>query len=131
MFHGSGGADVGSFTATVTFPNPLLTWTNQGAAASINRGGGLTVNWSGGSSGTYVIISGDSSGGSANGSYTCIAPQSAGTFTVPAYILLGLPAGTGSTTVANFTSLSTFTAPGLDFGGSLGSIGFEVDSNYN
>jgi hypothetical protein len=47
-FKGSGGADVGSFTSTITFANPLLTWTNQSAAATIDRTQGLKVTWSGG-----------------------------------------------------------------------------------
>ena len=33
-FQGMGGANVGPFTATVTFPNSVLTWTNQSAAAT-------------------------------------------------------------------------------------------------
>jgi uncharacterized protein (TIGR03437 family) len=132
-FSGSGGTQVGSFTATVNFPNPILTWTNQSAAANITRTSGLQVNWSGGASGTYVIISGSASASTsgAYGSYTCIAPQSAGTFTVPNYILLGLPAGTGSTFVENSTNYTRFTASGLTSGGiAIGGVAFSVSSNY-
>ncbi len=94
-------------------------------------GGGLPVTWTGGSPGSYVVISGGSASGGATGAYTCIAPQSALTFTVPSYVLLGLPAGTGSTTVTNSTNLSIFAATGLDFGGAVGTVAFSVNSNYN
>jgi len=101
------------------------------AAATVARNQGLTVNWTGGPSGSYVIISGSSASGTATGSYTCFAPQSAGQFTVPSYILLGLPAGTGNTTVQNSTNLGTFSANGLDVGRTLGAVSFQVNSNYN
>ena len=112
VFNAAAGAQVGAFTATVNFPNPILTWTNQSAAATISRSGGLPVTWTGGSPGSYVIISGGSASGGATGAYTCIAPQSALTFTVPSYVLLGLPAGTGSTTVTNSTNLSSLRGDG-------------------
>ena len=129
VFNGTAGSQVGGFTTTVTFPNPILSWTNQSAAATVNRSQGLTVNWTGGSSGTYVTITGTSVSGTASGSYTCIAPQAAGTFTVPNYILLGMPAGTGTTSVQNSTNFTTFSASGLDFGLALGSESFSVNSN--
>ena len=52
LFTGPGGADVGSFNATINLPNPILTWTNQSAAATITRTQGVTVNWTGGAPGT-------------------------------------------------------------------------------
>jgi uncharacterized protein (TIGR03437 family) len=131
VFNGSGGADVGGFSTTVSFPNPLLVWANQNAASTVGRNQGLTVSWTGGAPGTYVMISGSSASGTVSGGYTCIAPQTAGTFTVPSYILQSLPAGTGTTTVQNSTNFSTFSATGLDFGGSLGSVSFTVNSTYN
>ena len=51
-FTGSGGADVGPFTATVTMSNPLFNWTNQSAAATVDRTQGLTYTWTGGLPGT-------------------------------------------------------------------------------
>jgi hypothetical protein len=115
----------------VNFPNPLIVWTNQNAAATVNRTQGLTVTWTGGSPGSYVFISGNATSGTASGSFSCYAPQSAGTFTVPSYILLGLPSGSGNTSVQNSTNLVTFTASGLDFGAAFGSVGFSVNSTYN
>ena len=45
---GSGAGAVGAFSANVTFPNPLLSWTNQAAAATVSRSQGLLVTWTGG-----------------------------------------------------------------------------------
>jgi hypothetical protein len=132
-FNGSGGTGanaVGAFTAPVTFPNPLLSWTNQGAAANINRSQGVLVTWTGGTSGSFVIITGSSSNGTASGNYTCFAPQSALQFTVPGFVTGTLPAGNGTTTVENGTNFQMFTATGLDSGIGFGANGFQVNSVY-
>jgi hypothetical protein len=42
-FTGSGGADVGQFTSTLTMSNPLFNWTNQSAAATNRPDAGITV----------------------------------------------------------------------------------------
>jgi uncharacterized protein (TIGR03437 family) len=137
-FKGTGGSVapfIGPFTASLTFPNPILTWTNSNNAATVTRSSGLTVSWNGGSSGTYVIIGGSSSatvsGQSVSGSYTCIAPVSAGSFTVPSYVLATLPAGSGSTAVSNYTNYQTFTASGLDNGTLFGGTSQSVNTTYN
>jgi len=132
-FKGTGGANVGPFTASVVFPNPVLNWTNQSAGANITRSSGLPITWSGGTSGTYVSIGGSSSSSSttATASFTCIAPVSAGQFTVPAYILSALPAGTGSVTVDNNTNYQTFNASGLNYGAAYGIVGVSVNSTFN
>jgi len=115
-FTGSGGADVGKFTAAVTFSNPIFNWTNQSAAATVNRAEGLRVTWTGGNPGTIVYIGGDLtvSPGLIVG-YGCRSAVEAGQFTVPSYILLGLPAGSGGMTVNHQVDL-TFSATGLDTG---------------
>lgn len=131
-FNGSGGANVGPFTATVTFPNPPLAWTNQSTAATVNRSQGLTVNWTGGAAGSYVAITGASSSSSgASGFYTCLAPVSALSFTVPSYVLQTLPAGTGTTGVENSTNFTNFTASGISSGFGFGAVSFSVNSTYN
>ncbi len=117
-FKGSGGADVGSFTATVTLTNPLITWTNQGTFSSVDRTQPVMVTWSGGNPGTYVYIAGGSvaTGNPAvKADFTCVAPVEAGQFTVPPYILLSLPAGTGSLNLQNAV-FAPLTATGLDVG---------------
>jgi hypothetical protein len=129
-FTGSGGADVGSFTSTVTLSNPTFNWTNQGAAATVDRTQGLTVAWIGGNPGTYVYIGGSLL--TASGlieAYGCRIAVEAGQFTVPSYILLGMPAGSGSTTVNHQINL-TFSAAGLDTSGVVGEIEFSVPSIY-
>jgi uncharacterized protein (TIGR03437 family) len=131
VFNGTAGSQVGAFTGTVNFPNPLLAWTNQGAAANVARSQGLLTTWTGGAPGSYVLISGTSASGSVTGGFTCYAPQSALQFTVPSYILLGLPHGTGTTSVQNSTNLTTFSAAGLDFGAAFGNVSIQVNSNYN
>jgi uncharacterized protein (TIGR03437 family) len=130
VFTGKGGADVGAFTGTVTLPNPILTWTNQSAASTISRGQGLPITWSGGSSNTYVVITGGSSANGAFGSFFCYAPQSAGSFTVPSYVTGSLPAGTGVVSVENGTTLTPFTAPGLDYGYGFGYVSASVQTTW-
>jgi hypothetical protein len=129
-FTGSGGADVGPFTSTVEFSNPLLTWTNQSDAATIDRSSGLHVTWTGGNPGTYVVIGGTSA--SALGGvvgYTCLASVGDGQFTVPSYILLSLPAGKGGTLMQNNVQ-SSLTPSGIDIGLALGNVGISVASVY-
>jgi uncharacterized protein (TIGR03437 family) len=131
VFRATAGTQVGAFTATVNFPNPVLSWTNQAAAASVNRSTGLTVNWDGGGAGTLVFIVGSSSAGGLTGTFTCIAPVEAKTFSVPSYILLALPPGSGTVSVQNQTKLGSFTAGGLDFGTAQGSVIFTVNSTFD
>ncbi len=118
IFKGSGGADVGSFTSTVTLTNPLMTWTNQASFSSVDRTQPLTVTWSGGNPGSYVFIAGGSvaTGNPAvKADFTCMAPVEAGQFTVPSYILLSLPAGNGSLNLQNAV-FAPLTATGIDVG---------------
>jgi hypothetical protein len=125
IFNGAGGAVVGPFTATVNFPSPLLSWTNQPAATTVTRSQGLNVTWSGGAAGSYVQIGGSSSSSNVSASYTCIAPVAAGQFTVPTYILQAMPAGSGTTSVEN-----TFSAKGLNNGISFGAVSVSANSTY-
>jgi uncharacterized protein (TIGR03437 family) len=124
--NGSGGPDVGAFTTSLTLATPLA-WTNMSSLTSVTRSKGVTVNWTGGNSGTYVEITGTafsgSSSASVGGAFYCTAPVSAGTFTVPASVLLSLPpTGTisgiaipGTLSVSNYSNPQSFTASGLDF----------------
>ena len=133
-FNGSGGADVGSFSASLTFPNPLLVWTNESSDATVTRASGFDVNWTGGASGSYVWIMGSSTNATTDvsGSFACFAPVAAGTFHVPNVVMLGLPGGTGSIQVSNITSFSRFTASGLDYGYSFGGTSTNISNvTYN
>jgi hypothetical protein len=133
-FKGSGGTGVGAFSTSVTLPTPLLAWTNQAAATTVTRSAGLSVNWTGGpaaAASSYVTITGVSTGSGVTGSFTCLAPTSAGQFTVPAYVLGALPAGSGSVTVGNQTSYSTFNATGLDLGLATGLVSYQANATFN
>lgn len=123
---GTGGADVGAFTASFQVTAPLM-WTNQGTvmANPINRSQPLTIAWTGGDPGGYALIEGIGSNGlsasnSIGAAFICIAPIGPGTFTVPASVLLSLPGGTntsaGYLSVGSVGAQQTFTAPGLDAG---------------
>jgi hypothetical protein len=132
-FAGGGGPDIGIFSASTTLGAPITT--NVTTISTVTRSSGQAVTWSGGTPGTYVTISGFS-GASINNSTTnfagafffCTAPVSAGSFTVPASVLLALPP-TGSITqqgvsialpsslsISNSSNPVTFTATGLDQG---------------
>ncbi len=133
-FTGTGGKTVGAFTTTLNFPAPLV-WTNMSSITSVNRSQGVTVNWTGGGTGTYVSITGSSSA-TINGQFTlvgftCSAPVSAGTFTVPPPVLLALPAGNGSLSVGNSTNPQTFTASGLDIGYAFAGTTLSNSPTYN
>jgi len=127
---GSGAASVGSFNTTVNFPSPIVSWTNQSAAAAVSRSAGLIYNWTGGAPGSWVIVSGASASSTASGSYTCVFPQSALTGVVPPYILGALPAGSGTSSLENSSPFTSFTAFGLDYGIGLGIVSFSVNSTY-
>jgi len=131
-FTGSGGADVGSLKTTINLPNPLLAWTNQTADATVNRAQGVQVNWTGGAPGSYVIIEGNAfdENSGASGNFTCVANQSALTFTVPGYVTSTLPAASGTLGVENVSNYSTFTAKNLDFGLAFGLSGTTINSLY-
>jgi uncharacterized protein (TIGR03437 family) len=123
---GSGGMDVGPFKVSFNIPNPL-TWTNEASITSVNRSQGVTVTWSGGDQNSYATISGSSStsgpqAANVGAMFTCTAPISAGTFTVPPSVLLALPQNSGTTPATSFLGVGSgtlpmkFTAPGLDAG---------------
>ena len=144
---GTGGADVGPFSASITLPGDFV-WTNQSSIPNpIPRASPLTVTWTGGAGGLVNVLgaaltraggTGASATYSALG-FNCTAPASAGSFTVPSSILQQLPAVSGDATTASFGLLSlfavpdvstgqgTFTAP-LTAGGTIdvGALGFEV-----
>lgn len=129
-FNGAGGKDVGAFTATVNYTNPL-TWTNMNSITSVNRAQGVNVTWSGGATNSYVLISGSStSAGGVSASFVCYAPVSAEQFTVPSYVLLGLPAGTGSLAVENATTSVPFAATGLNYAYGIAAIFSSISPAY-
>jgi len=135
---GTGGADVGAFSATVNLPGDF-TWTNKNSMPnSIPRAQPLNLTWTG-AAGGLVTIAGSAmtqvTGSYTNGIYSatifnCTVPAAAGNFTVPSSVLQQLPAVSGDATGSSFGILSliaspdatkgqgTFTAP-LSSGGTL------------
>ena len=126
-FTGTGGADVGPFTASVSYSNPPV-WTNMNADTTVTRSQGVTITWTGGFANGYILITGTSTSpavganGSVSAGFNCYVASSAGTFTVPNYVLLGLPAGTGSITLEAATTPAPFTANGINYGTGLAAI---------
>ena len=126
-FAGTGGNDVGAFSAQVTVPSPALVWNEMSSLTSVVRSQGVTVTWSGGAPNTAVVIAGNSAAvlGNVNisRSFFCLAPVAAQKFSVPASILLSLPAtptfpiaSQAYLGVSNSTNPTMFTASGLDLG---------------
>jgi uncharacterized protein (TIGR03437 family) len=132
---GSGGRDVGSFSANVSFPG-TFSWTNQSQITGVNSATGLTVTWSGGAGGGFVGINGSVAATlgttqNAGVSFTCYAPVSAGSFTVPQAVLLSMPGGNGSLAVGILSNPQTFTASGLDYGLAQSVIQYTSNVAYN
>jgi uncharacterized protein (TIGR03437 family) len=107
---GAGGADVGPFSVSINFPSNL-NWVNVSKIPStVLRSNGLPITWSGVSSGVVTVtgLSAVRTGGSVtNGIYsgtifTCSAPASAGSFTVPASVLEQLPPASNDLSSASF-----------------------------
>ena len=103
---------------------------NQAAAANVDRTQEFQVTWTGGNPGSYVYISGGStSAARVLGSYLCLAPAVARQFTVPSYVLLSTPAGSGGVVVQNSIS-STFSAGGLDLTNAIADVSFSTVATY-
>jgi len=127
--NGAGGTDVGVFNTSFELP-ANVTWSNKGAITTINRANGQTVNWTGGDANSYVQIYGYSISEISNkgqtGFFSCLERAGAGTFTIPASILLALPATpagslegfvpTAVLAIGRVSAPKEFTAPGLDSG---------------
>jgi hypothetical protein len=134
-FKGSGGADVGPFTAVVDFSDPLLSWTNPDVATTIDRSQNLKVTWTGGNADSYVYVTGVSTSKatsatpSATLGFTCLVNASDGQVTVPSYILSALPPGTGGMGIQN-DFYPKFSASGLDISSALGEIGFSSAATF-
>jgi uncharacterized protein (TIGR03437 family) len=139
---GTGGADIGAFTGTMTVPAPLACTNCDGAngISTIDRTKPLVVQWTGGGgSSDYVQIGGLSTAVSTADAtknvaviFSCTAHASDGQFSVPVSILSQLPqssadilaTNTGALVLVNVlgNSGTTFTAP-LTAGGNI-DLGF-------
>ncbi|MBV9772201.1 MAG: hypothetical protein JOZ32_21695 [Bryobacterales bacterium] len=130
-FNGAGGKDVGSFSVTTSLGSPLFSWTNMASATSVTRAQGVTVDWQGGQTGTYVEISGFSEGNGVGAGFVCLAHQEALQFAVPSWVTGSLPAGQGTLDVFNVSDPVTYTATGLSFGYAYAEVDDSTDTTYN
>jgi uncharacterized protein (TIGR03437 family) len=132
-FTGTGGPDVGQFTATYNMPTPFA-WTNAMSASvtTVSRANGLTIVWTGGDPAGYVTIAGLSTlytnaTNSVGVGFSCTARDSDGTLTVPPLVLQALPPTgvvpgssftvPGLLTVSSFSTVQPFQAKGLQLAG--------------
>ncbi len=124
--NGAGGADIGGFTTSASFPGPPLVWNEQNSTKSVGRSQPFTVTWSGGVPGTAVVISGLAGASTPQGGpkyFICLAPVAAQKFTIPATVLQSLPATVTSPItssaylgISNSSNPIAFSGPGIDIG---------------
>ena len=113
--NGSGGADVGSFRAALTIGKAFTSVVQRSAA-------GVKVVFGGGNPSDFVIIQGSGlpAANGASAGFVCTERVAAGQFTIPAELLLSLPADTadhsGLVVSASSSAVTIFRAPGLDIG---------------
>ncbi len=125
---GSGGRDVGAFTAAAEFPAAFAV-AGLNTLNTVDRSQPLTFNWTqAGITDVIILLNSvaQAAGGSRSVSLTCRAPGPAGTFTVgPEFLAALLPApATSGVTLTGQSEPGTFRAP-LTAGGQLdfGSFG--------
>ena len=108
-----GGSAVGSFSASIDVSSSAASfkWTNQSSVATsaIDRSQPLTITWTGGDPSGFVDItaigstaatsSGPVAGVTPGMLVECLVPASAGTFTIPTFVLSALPSTQGSASI--------------------------------
>jgi uncharacterized protein (TIGR03437 family) len=113
---GIGGHDVNAFSATLNVGVSVL-WTNKSAISTVDRSQPLTVTWSGGPEGGYVMLGGyvDSDTVGVVG-FVCTEAASAGSFTIPSFMLSTLPAAAtgGGMFISPHPLSRQVTIPGVD-----------------
>jgi len=129
-FTGSGGADIGAFSAQVTLPGGGSSYTTStlNSVTSVTRSQGLTVTWtpprnSDPSLLMYIQISGYAFTPNFpyGAEFVCNVPLASGRFTIPPAVLLALPPQESSASPRGELEIDLiitkqFTAPGVDVG---------------
>jgi uncharacterized protein (TIGR03437 family) len=134
-FTGPGGKDVGSFNVNITFP-AALDWTNQNSVSTINESQGQPITWTGGATGTYVVIGGQSSTSPPLGDepqtviFDCFVPVGNQQFTIPSYVLLALPQGKGTLGITNSATPVAFAATGISHGVAMATDTIDENVTY-
>ena len=137
--NGTGGNDVGSFSASLAVPKPL-TWTNEDEVVTVDRAQGVTVTWIGGDADSFVNITGISANKDLMGMFVCTGQADAGQFTVPPGVTMSLPASTTDTSAGvevptgimyvQSSLGGKFTAPGIDLGYFTSSVSAMKNLSY-
>ena len=88
---GNGGANVGSFSTSLTMPS-VFTWNNRDTLSTVTRSQGLNVSWSGVASGYSVFITGGAADFPSNSTtvFLCLVPPGVTNFTVPSSVLANI-----------------------------------------
>jgi len=91
---GSGGADVGSFSANLTLPSVSNPWANENDLVNLSRTQDLTISLNPAGDNIALGILGNSVNSSIGqiGIINCAIPPGAASFTIPSYVLSALPA---------------------------------------
>ena len=118
---GTGGADIGGFSAPFNIPAaPVVTNPANYALPPVTRSSGLTVAWTGSAPNAFVQIQVSAVTDSTNtngATAVCNVASSAGTFTIPPYALLAIPAANiGNGFQFQQQTEAGFTAKGLNLG---------------
>jgi uncharacterized protein (TIGR03437 family) len=112
---GTGGSAAGAFSATVTIASHLAI-SNKASLASIDRTQPLTVTWTGGVAGSYVLLGGGSTR-TPHSYFACAEDAEKGTFTIPSYILSSInptTAANGIIWISPNPLSNPITIPGID-----------------
>ncbi len=116
---GTGGPDIGAFSANINFPG-TFTWTNESTVpAVIPRNQNLPITWTGGGDGLVTVTgyAGSQVGGTQTNPifdvavFTCSAPASAGNLSVPSSVLQQLPQVSGDVSSGAIGTLSVLAVP--------------------
>ncbi len=120
---GAGGKDVGAFSSTITVGSRLAI-SNKSSLATVDRTQPLTLTWTGGVAGNYVLIMGNTPGTGRYGdpyttpaNFACAEDAGKGTLTIPGYILSSLSAtasGKGTLLILPHPLSNQITIPGID-----------------
>jgi uncharacterized protein (TIGR03437 family) len=108
-----GGSSVGGFTASIDISSSAaaFVWTNEKtvATSAIDRSQPLTITWTGGDPNGFVDITAIGSTATASGGpvtgvtpgtlVECLVSSSAGTFTIPTFVLSALPSTQASASI--------------------------------
>ena len=98
---GRGGPRAGAFATALPVP---AAFTQLNPVVTIGRSDPLTVEWksAGSPAAMGIVVAGAGANGGAAGATYCLAPGSAGRFTIPAALLGHLPAGRGDLVLASW-----------------------------